>query len=229
MVNTMHSKKMKKAAIETLGTEQRILNAARQEFIATGLRGARMQSIADRAGVNKALLHYYFRSKEKLYEETIKEIATALWGALDKQLKDKEFGSDIMFLVRTFVSTVVKTMGSNPDFPRMMLREIADGGEHFGMLVAGIVGKYGNLQQMLLRTLASEMEKGTIKRMDPIHYIMNILGMCISAFFMRPLIEKAGTVLPLRIKYDDRFYNQRIESIIELLRGGIFAKGSRNG
>ncbi len=48
-------------------TEEKILMAARQIFIDRGMDGARMQDIADAAGINKAMLHYYFRSKEKLY------------------------------------------------------------------------------------------------------------------------------------------------------------------
>ncbi len=53
--------------------EQRILSAAKKIFVAKGMTGARMQDIADAAGINKALLHYYFRSKEKLFETIFKE------------------------------------------------------------------------------------------------------------------------------------------------------------
>src|SRR5262245_51487236 len=49
-------------------TEERIITAARKVFLSKGLAGARMQDIADEAGINKALLHYYFRSKEKLFD-----------------------------------------------------------------------------------------------------------------------------------------------------------------
>src|SRR5690606_24556875 len=62
--------------------EKRILEAARKEFIAKGLDGARMQAVAASAGVNKALLHYYFRSKEKLYARVLEEILGAVWGEL---------------------------------------------------------------------------------------------------------------------------------------------------
>ena len=56
-------------------TEGKILAAARKVFIAKGMAGARMQDIADEAGINKALLHYYFRSKEKLFETIFKELS----------------------------------------------------------------------------------------------------------------------------------------------------------
>ena len=58
--------------MEDLNTEDKIVNAAEAEFIERGYSGARMQAIADKAGINKALLHYYFRSKEKLFEVIFK-------------------------------------------------------------------------------------------------------------------------------------------------------------
>jgi len=217
-----------KAVTADADTEKRILKAARQEFIATGLNGARMQHIADSAKVNKALLHYYFRTKEKLYEESLKEVAASFWEALDKQLKDKEFSSDILFLVRTMVTTLIRTMSSNPDFPRMMIREVSDGGQHFAFLAPGIVGKYGNLLRKILGTLASAMEQGTIKKTNPVHYILSIFGLAMGTFFMQPVLLHVAKALPLKITFNDKFYNDRIDSIVELFRGGIFTKGERN-
>src|SRR3954462_1734201 len=60
-----------------LSTEERILSAAQKVFLAKGMDGARMQDIADEAGINKALLHYYFRSKDKLFEQIFLNVATA--------------------------------------------------------------------------------------------------------------------------------------------------------
>ena len=59
-------------------TEERILEAAKKVFIRNGMAGARMQDIADEAGINKALLHYYFRSKEKLFDEIFRKVAGQL-------------------------------------------------------------------------------------------------------------------------------------------------------
>ena len=60
-------------------TEQIILKAARKVFTHKGFDGARMQEIADEAGINKALLHYYFRSKDKLFEAIFKEVITTFF------------------------------------------------------------------------------------------------------------------------------------------------------
>ena len=82
-------------------TEAQILKAAREVFIAKGLDGARMQEIADHAGINKALLHYYFRTKEKLFEAVFREVASNLFPAM-KQVLSAELGikEKITFFVK---------------------------------------------------------------------------------------------------------------------------------
>ena len=60
-------------------TEEKIYEAAKKVFLTKGLDGARMQEIADIAGINKALLHYYFRTKEKLYSEVVKNSASTFF------------------------------------------------------------------------------------------------------------------------------------------------------
>src|SRR6478609_11918950 len=67
-------------------TEQKILDAARSVFIRQGTSGARMQEIAQEAGVNQALLHYYFRSKERLAQAVFQQLASRLFPALIQTL-----------------------------------------------------------------------------------------------------------------------------------------------
>ena len=64
---------MKKEILEFTETEEKILEAAKKVFVNKGYDGARMQQIADEAGINKSLLHYYFRSKDKLFEAVFQE------------------------------------------------------------------------------------------------------------------------------------------------------------
>ncbi|MBD3321035.1 MAG: TetR family transcriptional regulator [Chitinivibrionales bacterium] len=113
---------------ERSGTEQKILDAARAAFVAKGLAGARMQSVADSAGVNKALLHYYFRSKMNLYEAVLQDTMARLWSCLRKAVQAYPRAGDIRELIHTIVSLYIRTMQANPDFPRLFLREVADGG-----------------------------------------------------------------------------------------------------
>ena len=68
-------------------TEDKILEAAKNVFVTKGMEGARMQEIADEAGINKALLHYYFRSKERLFEAIFSEVIQMAFPQLTQILK----------------------------------------------------------------------------------------------------------------------------------------------
>ena len=103
-------------------SERRILAAARKEFIVKGLEGARMQTIAAEAGVNKALLHYYYRSKDKLYRTVVLDILQNVWGRIGEQLQALGPGDGFEAMVRTLVSTYLKTLAANTEFTDFMLR-----------------------------------------------------------------------------------------------------------
>ena len=104
-----------------VGAEQRILDAAKKVFMHKGLSGARMQDIADEAGINKAMLHYYFRSKDQLFEMIFKEAASSLFPkviaivAEDISLFDK---------IRKFTREYLDIVIENPYLPLFVLNEI---------------------------------------------------------------------------------------------------------
>src|SRR5215213_3656330 len=102
-------------------SEARILEAAKTVFVRRGTAGARMQEIADEAGVNKALLHYYFRSKERLSEAVFGRIMRALFPPLvtilgsELPLEDK---------VRRFVAFELDVLARNPFVPAYLIAEM---------------------------------------------------------------------------------------------------------
>ncbi len=109
-------------------TENQILIAAREVFIAKGIDGARMQEIADRAGINKALLHYYFRSKDKLFDAVFSEIAVNLFPAM-KQVLEAELG--IKEKVTFFVKIYLKTLNENPFIPAFVINTLNTNPDRF--------------------------------------------------------------------------------------------------
>src|ERR687896_1327771 len=102
-------------------TEQRILEAARVVFIRRGTAGARMQEIAHEAGVNQALLHYYFRSKDRLAEAAFREVAGRILPTVFEIL-----GSDatIEEKVQRFVNLYIDSLGASPFLPGYLLSEL---------------------------------------------------------------------------------------------------------
>jgi TetR/AcrR family transcriptional regulator len=207
---------------KSLSPEIRILAAARAEFIERGLRGARMQSIADRGEVNKALLHYYFRSKEKLYEAVLQNVMRTLLGAVREQLPLETGHDEIRSLLRLVVTTYIKTLQKNPDFPRFILREIVDGGDHLPVMVNELITSFGDIPLRIHRMLIAQMKQGTIRRIDPVQFALNILGMCIFTFIARPVVGIMSERVNLGITFDNAFFTDRIEAILDMTHNGIF-------
>jgi TetR/AcrR family transcriptional regulator len=202
--------------------EERILAAARQVFIDRGLGGARMQTIADRAGANKALLHYYFRTKERLYESVLENILTTIGNAVRSQLPPDRKASDLRGLLQQIITVYINTFRANPDFPRFMMREFADGGAHLPRIVNLFISGFGDIPRRIYGLLRKEALSGHVRPVVPIHIALNIVGMCVFTFIARPVLTVIDKRTSLNLKFDDRFFTDRINAIVTMACGGIF-------
>ncbi|MFT3846992.1 MAG: TetR/AcrR family transcriptional regulator [Lacibacter sp.] len=169
-------------------TEERILNAARKEFVANGLAGARMQEIADKAGINKALLHYYFRSKEKLFEKVFIEAMSAFLPRINAI-----FNSELELLekVKAFCSEYIDKITENPFIPLFVMNEINKQPEEF---VKNMWGSTKPNMKKLLLQIEDAVEKKQIRPIHPAHLMMNVIGMCIFPFIGKPIVQMVMNV-----------------------------------
>ena len=166
-------------------TEERILAAAKKIFVIKGMSGARMQDIADEAGINKALLHYYFRSKEKLFEVIFMEAAQKLFPRINEI-----FNSDqpLFEKIESFCSEYITVVMENPYLPLFVLNEINQDPEYFlGKVWAG---KAKPDPTKFLQQIEREVRKGTIKRISPLHLLMNLISMTIFPFVAKPMLQR---------------------------------------
>src|ERR1700748_1565748 len=101
-------------------TENQIFEAALKVFHKKGLAGARMQEIADEAGINKSMLHYYFRNKEKLFLEVFRsshqEFTTGLYSILNREQPWEDS-------IRSLCAYLIDFMNKNPDLPLFLINE----------------------------------------------------------------------------------------------------------
>ncbi|MFA5972116.1 MAG: TetR family transcriptional regulator [Lentimicrobiaceae bacterium] len=163
-------------------TEHQILIAAREIFIAKGFEGARMQEIADQAGINKSLLHYYFRSKENLFDAVFSEVAANLFPAI-KEVLGAELG--IMEKITFFVKIYVKTLYENPFIPAFVINTLNTNPDRFLKYI-----KKSNLNPMLLqKQIDNEASQGLIRHVKAEHLLVNIISMCIFPFVARPIVQ----------------------------------------
>lgn len=165
-------------------TEEKILVAARQVFIERGLAGARMQDIADRAEINKAMLHYYFKSKEMLFEVIFKETAGKLFPHFEKLMD-----SDLNFFdkIRSIVSSYIEMIIQNPYLPLFVMNEMNKNPE-IGMKAFFEAQKPGFVKKFR-ESIEDNVKEGLIQPINPLHLIMNMFSMCAFPFIAKPMIR----------------------------------------
>ena len=164
-------------------TEERILASAKKIFVEKGMAGARMQDIADDAGINKAMLHYYFRSKEKLFEVIFKEAAARLFPTIASILN-----SDLPLFekIRRFTNDYLEIVIENPFLPLFVLNEINKRPQAFGKK---IFGHHRPPVHILAEQIQQEIHKKNIKPINPAHLVMNMMSMCVFPFVGKPMIQ----------------------------------------
>jgi TetR/AcrR family transcriptional regulator len=162
-------------------SQERILAAAKKVFLAKGLAGARMQDIADEAGINKALLHYYFRSKEKLFEMIFKEALNQFFPKIVGIIgSDAPLFEKIEFFCREYIDM----LSQNAFLPLFVLNEVNKQPQRFREKF------WKNRETVLVEFIAQvklEIKKGTIKNLHPGHLFLNMISLCIFPFIAKPI------------------------------------------
>ena len=170
---------------EELTTEQKILEAAKAEFLEKGYNGARTSEIARRAGINKALLHYYFRNKERLFEEVFGYYFGQILPAIGRIV---ETDAPILDKLEQIVHRYIDFFGANPDLPLFLLSELRlNPAEFLERIIALKRGEFSYLRQ-LAGQMMEAAAAGEIRPVHPVHIMMNVISMCIFPFIARPMI-----------------------------------------
>jgi AcrR family transcriptional regulator len=164
-------------------TEQKIFEAAKQVFLEQGTAKARMQEIADEAGINKAMVHYYFRSKDRLSEAVFQEAAgrflPRIFGVLAgaQSLEEK---------VKTVIQEYTDFLGDNPHLPGFVIHEISHHPERAKQFVRSI----GTPDLEPLREqLEEQVEAGAIRPISIEQFVVNLIALCVFPFVARPMLE----------------------------------------
>lgn len=180
-------------------SEQQILEAAKMVFQAKGLDGARMQEIADQAGINKAMLHYYYRSKDLLFEAVFKSAFSLLAPQLNAILNDE---STIEDKIKNFTYNYISFMMKHPYLPNFIIQEL-NRKEDFILKLKENTG-FPNLDKFKVK-VEEEINLGNLNPIKADQLFVNIIALSIFPFLGKPLI-KALT------EKDDLAYNEFVES-----------------
>jgi TetR/AcrR family transcriptional regulator len=209
---------------KNISAQDKIITAAIQEFSEKGYSGARMQAIAEKAGVNKALLHYYFRSKEKLYETIMEQCVHHFWGEIADELDACQGEMPLKDIIELIATTFINHMSKEPNYYKLVFRELISGNKCIEKMEQSVwpVIERGPLR--VIHILQEQMDKGYIKKISPIHIMLNINGMCAYTFLGYPYLESLNRQNITHIDLNEAYFKERIQSIVEMAYSGIITK-----
>lgn len=201
---------------EPKDTESLILEAAEREFLMKGFAGARTTTIAKAAGVTHTMFHYYFRTKEKLFERFIANKMTMVGRIISTLFISEE--KSVEECVRQAVTTHFDFVKANPDLPRFMLNEVFPSPERMGILIAQVRTNMCDPVARMQQRIDHAAGKGQCRPIDAGMLILDILSLNIFAFLIPPTLHSQLCGETDRDKFLLSRKEENIETILSKLR-----------
>jgi AcrR family transcriptional regulator len=177
---------VKKTVIEKeASTEEKIKAAAKKLFTNKGFAATRTRDIAEEAGINLALLNYYFRSKEKLYDIIMLENFRQFIQGISVNVYDEKTSIDQK--LETIVIAYIDFLTTNPNLPLFVLNEIKG---NSSKIAAQIREEVSPMRSHLLKQLDEAAKAGKITPIDPFHFLANLVGLTIFPFVAKPILQR---------------------------------------
>ena len=172
---------------ERQSKEQQILAAAEQEFLTKGYDGARTTSIAQAAGVTHAMLHYYFRTKEQLFERIVDEKFETMSHSMFAIMGDPSL--PIVERIKGGIEAHFDFIAANPLLPRFVINEIISRPERYKLLYKRVGAVIDNVYCDLQFEIDRSAERGEIEWVDVKMLFISILSLNIFTFLAYPFME----------------------------------------
>lgn len=199
-------------------TEERIIKTAIKEFAEHGFAGARIDRIAKNAKVNKAMIYYHFKSKEKLYESILSFHTEGIQNFVKSIIPDgKADINQIYSLISHFID-YLNNLG--PEFVKIMLGEFASGGKYIRKFI--FPNLIAPLSSLLIENINREIERKNIKSVHPFYTFQQIIGSVI--FFNIMKVALKGTELH-DILYSGNYVDEFKNNLISIIKHGIEING----
>ena len=167
--------------------EKDIIEAARKVFVSKGFSRATMRDIAKEANINIAMLHYYFRSKENLFdiifEEAFNTILNNIFNAVNNN------NNSLFEKIESIITQYITTLIANPYLPNFIFNEITQTPERLGKKIKDS-SIFVEMFKKFSEDIDSEIKNGTIRQINTITLFMNIISMCVFPFLAKPIVTQ---------------------------------------
>jgi TetR/AcrR family transcriptional regulator len=204
-------------------TRTKIISAAIKVFAEKGKHGARMEEIAAKASVNKAMLYYYYTSKEILFREILKTLLSKITASIITRTKEvTENTNDPIEIVEGFIHAHNQAFSQNIDFTKVLLNAIVNTPEDFREIMEVIQSDL-EVPQKLMDVFEQGISKNNFRNVDPMQAFISIIGTNLIYFIAKPIAE---IIFKLEVQDEQAFLRKREDSVADLLLYGLV---KRNG
>jgi AcrR family transcriptional regulator len=170
-------------------TQTKIKHAARMMFHKKGFAATRTRDIASEADINIALLNYYFRSKQKLFDIIMMETMQAFFQAMIGVLNDEQ--SSFKEKVTVIANNYIELLLVEPEIPLFLMNEVRNSPSEFFQKLP--LNDFF-LNSILMKQYKELVKAGKIMKVDPIHFLINLLGLTVFPFVASPMVKKVGAL-----------------------------------
>ena len=203
--------------MKTKDTEADILKAAEQEFMLRGFDGAKTASIARAAGVTHAMLHYYFRSKEQLFDRILSDKMRLMGRSVLTAFGNP--GLPPLDRLKDGISRHFDFLMANPDLPRFIINEVFSRPERYELMRGEISRIVDRLMQSMQHELDKLAGRGEIESVDVRHLLLDIVCLNVFPFIAYPLIEPVfGSIASDRSHFFEMRKAENIEVIMRRIK-----------
>ena len=198
-------------------TEDKILAAAEKEFLLKGFAGARTTAIAEAAGVTHAMLHYYFRTKENLFDKIIEGKTGTLRDIMLAALGDPTI--PLFEKIKTAIANHLDFIASNPDLPKFMISEVLSHPGRMPVVLGQLKHHTSSVVESLQRQIDEYAEKEICRRVDAGMLMLDIVSLNIFPFMATPMVNPLlGGMMEDRTAFTEKRKEENIETIMRKLR-----------
>ena len=197
--------------------EQAILEAAEREFLKKGFDGARTTSIAAAAGVTHAMLHYYFRTKEQLFERILDEKMRMMGQSVLAAFGDARL--PLIERLRNGIERHFDFIAANPDLPRFIVNEVFARPERYEATQRQIRSLMGVMLIDTQRALDEAADRGEIRRIDVRMLMLDIISLNVFVFIAYPILEPLlGDLTADRERFFELRKAETVETVMRRLK-----------
>jgi len=195
-------------------TKDRIIDSATELFGKYGKNGVSVSDIAQSAHANKALIFYYFGSKDKLYCAVLKRLVSTVVESIQGKLKEAEPG---LPAIETFVRIHIGLLKENKNMARLFVRElIFSESENSSLMQKDLAEMLKPLRYGMIQVLSNARNTRKIRQIDPVQTMVSIVSLDIFFFLAMPILKIINPYVDF-----EKFEESRVDHVVDLLMNGL--------